>query len=367
MLTKQTYKLTALAIAASLVLAACGGGGGGSNASTATGASAPTAASTPTVTSGVAPQTSVAAATYAAGSFQAAAFQLVNSYRLAMGVGELSQDPILDTSGQPQADYLFDNISSGAITALSHDEIAGFTGYYGDTPLSRAQKAGAPTTEWIAENIADGHPQGSDAANAADCIGQALASVYHLSALTSNQQTVGYGYNPGTAAFPIYTCASEFGTSTGVVGAPGTNSLSYVGGQQIPTGSILHSPVTSEAGVALTMAAESPNPAPDFTAPGRPILVRVNASNMDTLTVSQFTLTDNTGATVAARILVPATAQASSTATTVADPNSILPNGVAVLLPQVALKPSTTYTVTFAGARDGSALSTKWSFTTAAS
>jgi len=367
MLNTQTSKLTALAFAASLVLTACGGGGGSSNATTpATGASAPGAASSPATTAGVAPVTSVAAPTYAAGSFQAAAFQQVNNYRSAMGVGELAQDPILDTSAQAHSLYMFNNLSSDVITALPHDEIAGNVNYYADTPLLRAEKAGAPTTEWIGENIAAGVMQTTPAAAAADCIGQALASVYHLADLTYNQQTVGLGYMPGTSAYPIYTCTSDFGTTTGVVGAPGPNSSSYSGGQQIATNVVVHSPYTSETGVALAMRPESDNPAPDLAAPGRPILVRVNAENADTLTVARFALTEGSGAAVAARILVPSSAQASSTATTVADPNNLLPNGTAVLLPLVALKANTTYTVTFNGARDGSAASASWSFTTGA-
>ncbi|MEA3099454.1 CAP domain-containing protein [Caballeronia mineralivorans] len=364
MRNNQTSKMTALAMAATFTLAACGGGGGSSTPATpAVPASSSTAA-----TSGVPPQTSVAAATYTAGSFQATAFALLNNYRNAVGVGLLAQDPVLDQSSQAHSLYTFSNLSTGVMTSLSHDEVVGNANYYADTPLLRAQKAGAPAAEWIGENIAAGTKQATDAAAAQDCIGQALASVYHLADLLANQQTVGYGYMPGTTAYPLYTCTTDFGISTGVVGAPGPNSFSYIGGQQIATNVVVHSPYTSEAGVALAMRAESPNPAPDLPAPGRPILVRVNSENMDILTVSQFTVADSTGAAVAGRILVPTSAKAGSTAATVADPNSILANGTAVFLPLAPLKANTTYTVTFSGTRSGSALSTPpWSFTTAAS
>jgi len=372
MLNKQTSKLTALAFAASLVLTACGGGGGGSSNATppASGASTPAApasgASSTPASSGVAPQTSVAAPTYAAGTFQAAAFQVVNNYRLAMGVGEVAQDPVLDMSAQHHSDYTFTNLASNTITTLDHDEVQGNADFYATTPLLRAQLAGAPTTEWIGENMAAGTMQSATTA-AANCIGQALASVYHLEGLTATQQTIGIGYTAGTAAYPLYTCVTDFGTSTGVVGAPGANENSYAGGQQLPVGTVLSSPFSNETGVALAMAAESPNPAPDVAAPGRPILVRVNAEDADLLTVTQFTLTNASGTAVAARILVPAAEQAGSTATTVADPNAILANGTAVLLPLAPLTANTTYTVTFSGARDGSPLSKTWTFTTAAS
>jgi hypothetical protein len=356
------------AIAASLWVAACGGGGGGDNASSgaapASGASAATGSQT---TSGVAPRMSVATPTYAAGSFQIAAFNQINAYRNAMGVGMLSQDPILDTSAQSHSLYLFSNLSMGMLSGLSHDEVAGNANYYADTPLARARKAGAPVTEFIGEIAAAGVATASVPAAAADCIGQALASVYHLAALTYTQETVGLGYTPGTLAYPVYACSTDFGTVTGVIDTPAANANSPIGGQQIATTTVVHSPYTSEAGVALAMHAEAPNPASDVAAPGRPILVRANAvQGVDTLTVSQYTLTDNSGSVVPSRILVPSAAVAGSTATVVADPNRGLPSGTAVLLPLNSLRANTTYTVNFAGARNGVAVSAFWNFTTAA-
>ncbi|WP_321794636.1 CAP domain-containing protein [Caballeronia sp. J97] len=372
MTIKNNFKLSMAGIAASLLMAACGGGGGGGggsdNASSGTasvsGTGAPTGSQT---TSGIAPRTSVATPTYAADSFQIAAFNQINAYRSAMGVGMLSQDPILDTSAQAHSLYLFSNLSTGVISALSHNEAAGNANYYEDTPLSRAQKAGAPATEFVGENVAAGVATASPSEAAADCVGQALGSVYHLVALTYTQETVGLGYTPGTTAYPIYTCSSDFGEVTGVVGTPGANSISSFGGQQISTTTLVHSPYTSEIGVARAMRTESPNPAVDVSAPGRPILVRVNAvQSVDTLTVIQYTLKDNSGSVVDSRILVPSAATAGSTATVVADPNNKLPSGTAVLLPLTALKASTTYTVNFVGARNGATVSASWNFTTAA-
>jgi hypothetical protein len=188
--------------------------------------------------------------------------------------------------------------------------------------------------------------------------------VYHLAALTNTQETVGFGYEPGDTAFPLYVCVSDFGTYTGVAQAPTFSGFSYAGGQQIPTDLVVHSPYSDEAGVALAMRAEATNPAPDVGNPGRPVLVRVNAEYGNTLTVSQFTLTDSSGSVVSARLLVPGGAVAGSTASTVADPNNLLPKGTAVLLPLSPLKANTAYTVSFAGARDGKAVNSAWRFTT---
>jgi uncharacterized protein YkwD len=357
--------------ALAFLLAGCGGGGGG-------GTSAPIAASSPGTsspgsgtpggtsgaTSGVALQTSVPVATYAAGTAQAYAFQSLNSYRLAMGVGELAQDPVLDTSASAHTTYLFANLVSGAIPALTHDEIAGYVDYYADTPLARADKAGAPASEWIGEVIGDGAPQASQQGAGQDCVNGLLDTVYHQVSMTSTQQTVGLGFS--TNANAIYICTADFGASAGVPASPGANELPYSGGQQLPTNVVVHSPLNGETGVLTAMRAEAPNPASDLSAPGHPVLVRVNAQNADILTVSQFTLTDSSGATVPARILVPQGVQPGSSATTVTDPNNALPEGTAVLLPLAALNPNTTYNVTFTGARDAVPVNTAWSFTTGA-
>jgi len=367
MKASNNIKLMAAVATASLMLSACGGGGGGNSTAPATGASTPAVPSGPA--SGVAPQTSVPTPTYAADSFQLAAFNLVNAYRNSMGVGMLKQDGALDVSAQAHTLYLTSNLKTGAVTSLDHTESSANANFYGDTPLSRGQKAGAPTSEWIGENLAAGLNQTTIAAAASDCIGQFLASVYHLIGMTANQESMGLGYTAGDSSYPVYTCATDFGTSTGVLGSPGganTNSVPAAGGQVVPVGAVLHSPYSNELQVALAMRPEAPNPASDLATPGRPILVRVNAQNSDSLTVTQFVLTDSSGATVPARILLPASGQAGSTSSAVVDPNNLMPNGVAVLLPLAPLKASTNYTVTFNGARDGSAVSSTWTFTTAA-
>jgi uncharacterized protein YkwD len=363
---KNTFQLKAgakLAVALSLAatLAACGGG--------SSAPAAPQVPQNPVVPadgSGIPPKTSVPASTYDAAGAQAAAFKLLNDYRGAMGVGLVAQDTKLDDAATKHATYLFTGLAGGTLTALTHDEVAGNPNYYADTPLARAQKSGVATTEYVSEEIAV-TGQTTAATAAQDCVNQWLASVYHLSGLTFNEETVGVGFYQGAGAGQGFACTLDFGTSTGVSGAPGANENSYSGGQQIPVGTVVSSPYANETGVLTAMRAEAPNPATDLATPGRPILVRVNAQNREVLTVTQFTLTDNNGATVPARILVPASAVAGSTATTTADPNNLLPNGSAILLPLAPLHPNATYTYTFSGARAGSAIPlVSKSFTTGA-
>jgi uncharacterized protein YkwD len=364
MLTKQTYKLTALAIAASLVLAACGGGGGSNSTAPAASASSPSG----TTSGAVAVQTSVPAPTYGAATMQASAFATLNAYRLAMGVGEVAQDPILDNSATKHALYLDSNLANGNLTALSHNEVTTFANFYGDTPLSRAQLSGAPATEWIGEDIAAGVPQTSAAAYGSNCVNIYLDTVYHLQSLTSNQQTIGIGFQQNSGTYPNYSCVLDFGETAGVSGAPQANSLYTPGGQQMPTTAIAHSPLVNEVNVPLAMIAEIVNPAPDIAAPGRPIMVRVNVANAgDVLTVSGFTLTAANGSVVAARIIVPSAALTGSSSGVTADVNNGLAPGVAFLLPLAPLTANTTYTASFSGARDGTPISVTWNFTTAAS
>ena len=123
--------------------------------SPATTASAPPAASSPSTSSGSsAPLATTATDPFAANSAQAAIFAALNSYRGQVGVGELADDPILDTAATAHATYLQENLANGNLGGqLSHDEVSTFADFYADTPLVRAQKAGAPVTEFIGEDL----------------------------------------------------------------------------------------------------------------------------------------------------------------------------------------------------------------------
>jgi hypothetical protein len=246
--------------------------------------------------------------------------------------------------------------------------VSTFANYYSATPLSRAQLAGAPATEWIGEDIAAGFPQTSAAAYGSNCVNIYLDTVYHLQGVTSSQQTVGIGFQQNSGSYVNYSCVLDFGETAGVSGTPQANAVYTTGGQQPATTAIAHSPLVNEPNVALAMIAEDVNVAPDIAAAGRPIMVRVNAANAgDVLTVSSFTLTASNGTVVAARIIVPSAALTGSSSGVTADVNSGLFPGVAFLLPLAPLTTNTTYTAAFSGSRDGTPVSVTWNFSTAAS
>jgi uncharacterized protein YkwD len=352
MTMKSTFKLSMTAIAASLLVVACGGGGGGDSTNTSTSPSASTASPAASTTLNTMPSN-----TYAAGSVKAAIATQLNAYRIAMGVGAMTQDAPLDAAADAHALYLVTN------SLVSHDEISTLPNYYETTPLSRGRKAGASSTEWIAENAQLNFVRSSADANAAACVGSYLNSVYHLQGMTSNTDTLGIGYQTNNAA-TNFACVLEFGQTLDVMGTPTTNGFNESSGQQMATTTIAHSPISNETNVARTMAAESPNPAADLAAPGRPIMVRVNVAKAgDNLTVSSFTLKASDGSVVPARLIVPSAALAGSTGAT-ADANSALADGVAFLLPLASLAAKTSYTASFSGQRTGTPVSISWSFTT---
>lgn len=353
---KKISALTAVSFAAAIALTACGGSGG-SNSTPASGVSQP-------VTNPGNLQTTVPAATYTGGTAQASIFSQLNAYRAAMGVGLLKQDPILDTSASAHALYLVNNFANGNITSVSHNEISTFANFYEVTPLSRARKAGVPATEWVGENAGVAVSLATADANGADCVNNYLNTVYHLQGATSEQESIGVGFQTNTGQ-GTYGCVLDFGQTTNVVGTPTDNGIYLGGGQQMAATASAVSPIANETNVARAMVAEDPNPAPDLTSPGRPVMYRVNAGNPgDVLTVTSFTLMAN-GSAVPARIIVPSAATTGSSGAT-ADVNNALFVGVAFLLPLTPLAANTTFTATFSGQRNGSPVTKTWTFTTGA-
>jgi len=344
---QKTLKLTLSAITAASVLAlsGCGGGGdGGSSSSSSNTGTSTTTPAAPAAPASVAPAASVSVSTYTDQRVQL--FDQLNAFRAAVGVGMLRQDSQLDVAAQAHATYLKTN------NVISHTEDPSKPDYYEATPRSRATKAGVNTSEWVGE--AAGQSTILPVSWVSICL-RMTNSVYHLQALTSNVETVGLGINDAT-------CVVDMGTITGVQGTPPDNGMPLSGGQQMAANAIGVAPVDGSS-VDGTMPAESPQPAPDVAAPGHPLMARVRVdSASDALTVSSFTLVDNLGATVPGRILVPTNALSGSVSGAQAD--AMLYNGVAFFIPLSPLASAKTYTATFAGARNGTAISKSWNFHT---
>ncbi|CAG9165707.1 CAP domain-containing protein [Cupriavidus pinatubonensis] len=333
----NTILLSAFATAAALSLAACGGGGGDEGGGSTQNPTTPTTPSVPQAPSSVAPATSVPAPTYSAGDARLTAFTALNDYRVKMGVGALKQDTALDVAADNHLTYMKSN------SVITHEEIAGKQGFTGVNPYEQGVAAGASKNQWISQA----------ASGSTDCVTVFKNSVYHLQGITSNQETL------GVAVRDTY-CVLNFGVVTGANGSG--YGLPQWGGQQLQTGSVAYSPIDNESVPGtFTATGEQPSPAPDLPSAGHPVMFRVPAPNAtDVLTVSSFTLVGPNGSPVAARVLVASAAKTGSIATAIAD--SYVYAGVAFLLPTQPLTAGT-YTATFSGARNGTAISKSWSFT----
>lgn len=333
-------KKNLLVVAAiSTLLAACGGGGGDSGSSNAPAGTPPstTTPPTPPAPTSVPPATSVPAPTYPSSDARLTAFSDLNTYRIAMGVGALRQDASLDQAADNHLGYMQAN------SVITHTETTGKPGFTGATPYDQVVAAGGSKNQYI----------GQVASGSMSCLANFKNSVYHLQGLTGNQETIGLALRNGF-------CVMNFGVVTGANGSG--YGLPQWGGQQMATNAVAYSPVDNESVYGgFTPAAESPNPAPDLLTAGHPIMFRVPAPNAaDVLTVSSFTLTGPGGTSIAVRVLVPANAKTGSMAGAVQDSNLV--PGVVFMLPTAQLAAGT-YTATFSGARNGTAVSKSWSFT----
>ncbi|WP_255371249.1 CAP domain-containing protein [Cupriavidus sp. YR651] len=266
-------------------------------------------------------------------------FNALNSLRIAMGVGALRQDAALDAAAENHLEYMKLN------AVMSHTEIPGTPGFTRSDPYQQVLAVGGSHKQWVGQNAYSGELAG--------CLAAMAGSVYHLQGITSNQETIGLAMRDNY-------CVANFG----VVSAAGTGGygLAQWGGQQLPPNTGAYYPVDNASVHGLFIpGGEIPNPAPDLARAGPPIMFRVNVEKpSDVLTVSNFILRGPGGNSVPARILVPIESKPGSVASAIEDAS--LYRGVAFLLPTQPIAAGT-YTATFAGARNGVAISKSWSFT----
>ncbi|WP_354678232.1 CAP domain-containing protein [Cupriavidus plantarum] len=298
---------------------------------------------------------SVSDPTYAKDSGHLALFKAINALRERLGVGLLIQDSTLDAAAQAHAVYLSSN------SLAQHDEAVENPDFYEVSPLSRARKAGAPAAQWVGEVVAAAKG-GSDNDIGERCFRQLYHTVYHLQSLVGNQESVGVGYSH-RGALGLNLCVLDFGTSTAAQADPAPNGVPYVGGQHFDVGLLVTVPRNGETDVdpAFNADSESPDPAPDLKAPGRPLMVYANGAFGEILSVEAFKIVNSDGVAVPARILVSPAAK-SNGSEGLAD--AYVRNNAAFLLPLAQLAARETYTATFSGRRAGKPVSFSWSFKT---
>ena len=334
--------LGSLAVAGLASLAACGGGGGGGGSSEG----APAASVPPVVQPAPEPAAPVVEAATTVGSVSAPsyasedalAFNLLNAERSKCGFGMVAQNTQLDVAAKGHSDYLISN------NMLGHFQNASDPGYTGNTAMQRAAAAGY-TAQGITDENTDQFGTSTLAGTGVWSIRGLLAAPYHLAGMVAGYREIGISIRS----------SDDLGT-TGTFG-PRTHqqyNLAYTsatGRQEPASNEVLTYPCEGSTGVNYRVTNESPNPVPgrDLLASpiGPGILVAVRTGQV--LTVTSATMVTVSGNT-------PVTLRA--TMTKANDPNSVLADHEALIIPDAALTPSTDYRVTIGG-KNGTADFTK--------
>lgn len=339
-------KLSLVAVACSILLAACGGGSGSSAPSN--GGTSPGATTPPVVTPPPAPtsdlQTTVATPTYAASSQQLEFFNTLNDFRSKLGLGLLAQSAKLDAANANHLKYLLTNtdVDFSAVDPKTgrpffHLEDPVRVNYTGITELDRAnftQYGGV----YVGETGAYGKGQGAKVA-----LTDLIATVYHRVGLMM-QSPRDIGIAVGNDQFQ--TMVVTFGYTT----TQQKNASDYFGAY----------PADKQTNVPRVAYIETPNPFPEITyaefntKTSFPITVVTEANS--TLAVSAFTVTEAGQSTpLDVRLMTKET-----------DPNKMTQANTASIIGKAPFKPNTSYTVRFVGANNGVTLTKTWTFTTGA-
>jgi len=325
--------LRALPLAA--LLAACGGGGGDD---------LPAAPQTPPPEPPThsQPITEMPSSSYTRDKLDV--FVRLNQARLAAGVSAVEQNAQLDAAAQAHATYHVKNYVVG------HGEDPDNPWFTGVDPTARARAQGYTGTT-VVEVISYAQP-------GLDAIESLLQSIYHLhGVLDPRANQVGIGSDVTSTPAPHSSTSITLGTTgNGLMNGP----------------SVWHWPFDRQTGVnpLFLPANESPNPAPDLTSAGTPIMFCGGEHNFAPLKVLNAALKELSADTpTPARLLINAQVQVDPTIGTevVIDPNLALSSiyqGCLFLLPMTELLSGKTYQVEIQVEQGGVDISTSWSFET---
>lgn len=368
-----SHQFTFTGVVAALLLSGCGGGGSSSPATSAppvavtcangasdypactpliVGGSTPTAPVPPVVatctngasdypvcTPAIIPadlQLTVPAPPFAIGSQALDAFNYLNDVRVSSGLGKLAYSAELTKGTENHAHYMVVNSASYTDQLQMHFEIAINPGFTGVGPWDRALFAGYASSN-VTEDIAVSNTM-------AGAVQRLLDTVYHRGTLLNQEyRDVGSSVN----ACPLH------GEDCNVI------NLGYKVPQRNAADFVMVYPKDGQSNVTLSMGSEAPNPFPEIagadatTLIGYPVTFAAEAHQ--TLVVTSFTITE-AGKTdpLPAWLLTQAT-----------DVNHAVRSNEAYLTAKGALKPSTTYNMSFTGSANGKSISKKWSFSTA--
>lgn len=328
---KTIYYKRSFAASIAVILAACGGGGGSSSPNgTTSGATSGATTSTTTgstntpitVYAGI---TAVVAPT-STGDAVSDALNWTNYVRTSIGLEPFKRNSLLEKAAVAHSNYISLNNS---YMSEGHNETAGKPGFTGVTPSDRVQAAGYPG--YASENMS-----GSAVATYGAYYTQSLIDApYHRQAQLGSGMEVGVGLTKDSAG--VNSFVMDFG---------GVNNSGPSADQLVAY------PAAGQTSVPLDwFVNEIPSPAPDLPGQrvGYPISISSPSKN---LTVTNFTLADDKGVTVASRLL-----------TTRTDSNQSLGN-YAFIMPLAALAGNMKYTAHATGNVGSKQFDVSWSFTT---
>jgi len=242
----------------------------------------------------------------------------LNQLRLAAGMKPLLQDVQLDQAAQAHADYLRLNHFTG------HGESPTLAGFTGQSPSDRALAAGYPSNH-VSENIhyQQGDIVASEAAKIA--VDGLMTAIYHrFGFLSFDIDRVGVGYSAdarnSVTVFVMANQGEAKACSSITTGQP--NGMFYTrvcadAKKKIPSiewqqakQAVRHGqpawvlwPYDGAKDVDPAFSNESPDPLPDLDISGNPISININPDYGDEVKVIDFTLYDNSGRKLDARLL----------------------------------------------------------------
>lgn len=317
MSTLQRWNISATALIVASLMAGCGGGGndygGGVNNPT------PDPTPIPPVEPGSPVQTNNVATD---------GLNWTNFRRSQIGIPVLARSSLIDNAAQNHSDYQRIN------NLVTHDEIAGKSGFTGATLFARLNHVGYTFTGGYAfgEVIS-----ASNSASGAYLAEELITAIYHR--------------------FVIFEPRfKEIGAGAAANGSYNYLTLNFTAnngyGPGLGFGQLVTWPVNNASNVTRNFMSdfESPDPVPGINEVGYP--VSVHADIDATLVVTSFTMQPRGGSNLNVRLLAKS---AGDTHT---------PASAAAIVPLAKLAASTVYDVSFVGTSGGAPVSKTWSFTT---
>lgn len=337
---KTTQKL--IAISFLLMLSACGGSG-----------SIPSKAVTPldvpkppVLAPGVLPgnlQVNVTPPPATVSADVLGAFNALNDFRASVGLGRLNYSPELSVAAKNHQDYQLKNYLSPTYSFHFEDPLgAGFTGV---SPIDRARFAGYTTNNYVTED-------GVGAFTGKGGVQALIDTIYHRSSMA--------GQDYRDVGFSWFTTTRILRDGSKLIDGSLLFDIGYKTTPQRNASDFYWVyPTSDQVNVNLSMCGETPFPFPEIDrSKGCDLIgypVSFIAEKSQTLVVTKFTIKiAGTTNNLDAWLLTQNT-----------DPNKYLPANEAYLTPKGAMKPNTTYEVSFVGTINGKAVSKDWKFTTA--